>query len=274
LTLYAADGVTQLDQVTSSTRTINNAWRRMTLGLNLGSEGNTAGDVFFDDVAVNDTSGSDDTGYPDPEARVLHLPWSGDGSGDTRGSQGTDWETGPSASGAAFAQVDEAPADDATSYIALLATSTGIADAPSFLFAHTTATSLGIDSNDEIHHVRTWLRHAATTTGTREHYALMKSGATVSEASVTSVSSASWTTTLRTPQYVDPNTSAAWTLAAVDALQTGFRAGADVTPNPWITLGGAFLEYVDAAGGGGGGGGKLGLLTGRLRGLVGGRLVR
>lgn len=92
---------------TSSTQTITtDAGDTLVIGGNLGSEAQTTGDWFFDDVAVNNGSGSFQNTYPG-EGSIIHLR--PNAAGDS-----TQWTPD---TGVNFARVNEITPDTATSTV-------------------------------------------------------------------------------------------------------------------------------------------------------------
>lgn len=93
----------------SATRDISTGFQLILLGGNLNSESQTTGNWFFDDIAVNSSSGSFQTGYPGAGSTVhLHPNAAGDNAGFARGGSAvaaTPWES-----------VDEVTPNDGTDY--------------------------------------------------------------------------------------------------------------------------------------------------------------
>lgn len=217
----------------------------------------SSGEWYIDDVAVNDTSNSHQTSWPG-SGKILALLPNADGTTTNRGTQGTDWDTGPTTGQTALAQVDEAmPPDDDTSYLTLLATSAGTTDPPVMLFNVESATGKGVASGDTIKLVAVRLRHGSTTGSGRRHHHVLKSGGSYVDGAqiVTGTSTYEWDADdgnappewTRIVQYTDPATSAAWTLTALDAVEVGFRAGSDVNPVPRMSFVAAEIEYDPVA---------------------------
>lgn len=223
------------------------------VGANLNLESQTQGEWHFDDVALNDVSGTDQISWPGA-GNILVLFVSGNGSTTNRGVQGTDWDTAPTPGLSASGQVDEQPApDDGTSYIMLMSTSISLTDPPVMWFTVETGTSKGIGPSDTITLAAVRARHCSTS-GARQHYPILKSGATEVSGTVCAEDSATWRWDNSTNpywsnlvRYTDPATGAPWTLTALNAVQCGVRAGNDVTPNPWISMIALDVEYVPAA---------------------------
>jgi hypothetical protein len=84
---------------------------RVSFGGNLASEAQTTGDWYFDDIAINDSSGSIQTGYPGKGAIIRLTP---NGTGDSNM-----WNNTANASGSSnnYQLVDENPPNDATDMV-------------------------------------------------------------------------------------------------------------------------------------------------------------
>lgn len=83
------------------------------LGGNLLSEAQTTGAWFFDDVAINDNTGSYQNSYPG-EGKIVHLKPNANGTTNS-------WTIG-AGSGSNYEQVDEVTPDEATTYLRSLTT--------------------------------------------------------------------------------------------------------------------------------------------------------
>lgn len=268
-----------IETETQPAGTFDTAYGSLMLGGNLQSEATTTGEWYIDDVAVNDTTGSAQTGYPGAGAVVL-LPTDGDGLTTNRGVQGTDWETctnndascGAGTGGTAFEFVDDANTpDDVTTHLRVITQSTGCTDPPVLLFNTASLTSRGtsggvaVDSNDTITLVNVRIRHGSDAAGSRIYVPLMYSGTFCrDDGTVISVGSTAyqWDATQQPRHsklvaYVNPDGDAAWTLAAVDAVQVGLRGHNDVAPQIQITMVAAEVEYVAVANSATGGGRSL-----------------
>jgi hypothetical protein len=107
------------DFASSSSLTIANAVDVAAFGANLNAESQTTGDWFFDDIAINDSTGSFQNTYPG-SGKIVHLRPSA--AGDNAA-----WTRGGSDSGANWSQVSEVNPDDNTAYVKKV-TTTGIDD--------------------------------------------------------------------------------------------------------------------------------------------------
>lgn len=97
--------------VSTGTQAITSSDKALILGGNLGSETTTTGDWFFDDVAINDSTGSSQTSYPGGGSVIVLRP-NAAGDVNTFGTQ-----TGGTAGAANnYGRVNEVTPDDATTF--------------------------------------------------------------------------------------------------------------------------------------------------------------
>lgn len=157
--------------------------------------------LAFDDIAINDTTGAINNGRPG-DGRVVLLTPSGAGSSTQLNRAGTD-------SGANWSQVEELP-PSMTDYV----TSSTAANRDLYAMTDVVGTPLGINVVEELVLAR------KSNTGAASVGATIKSGATINEATAVALP-------FPTESYVtgrwetDPNTGAAWTLSAVNAIEAG-----------------------------------------------------
>jgi len=193
-------------------------------------------DIFFDDIAVNDDSGSNQTSFPGAGSIVHMQP---NASGDNNGcSAGDDTD------------VDEITPDDATT-ICVLDANSDILDVNV-----ESSSSAGIGSSDTITVVQVGVRQAGASTGVHGWNMRVKSasGGTTSSGSAQTANTASYYTqdsgvprTYSLTSYTDPTTSVAWTPTgtnSLDNMQVGITA-TDATPDINVTTLWALVEYVD-----------------------------
>lgn len=95
----------------ATNRNISTGIQSFRVGGNLQSEANTAGDWFFDDCAINDSTGTTQTSYPG-EGRIIHLKPNAAGDANTFATQ----TGGTAGSGNNFTRVNELVPDDATTF--------------------------------------------------------------------------------------------------------------------------------------------------------------
>lgn len=91
---------------TSSARTLSTGVSTMQCGGNILGESQTTGNWFFDDIAINDSTGSFQNSWPG-EGEIIHLR--PNAAGDNAG-----WTDG---TGSTFAEIDEVTPDDVTTYL-------------------------------------------------------------------------------------------------------------------------------------------------------------
>lgn len=165
-----------------------------------GSVGFAGAYVGIDDIAINDTSGSLNNGRPG-DGRVIYLVPTGAGSSTGLSRGGTD-------SGANWSQVEETP-PSMTDYVwsATVAARDlyAITDAPTGTLSIAVVELVAYAVNSDA--------------GAGSLGLTLKSGATTNEA--TSQALSSGVGYYRARYETDPNTSAAWTLSALQAIEAG-----------------------------------------------------
>lgn len=158
---------------------------------------------WYDDVAINDVSGSFNTGWIGDGTVVIIKP---SGAGDT-----TTLTRGGSDSGSNAGQVDEIPTNDATDYVF----SSTATDRDLYAMANTPS---GFNT---VNAIMLWMRTRLDAAGAGTIAATVKSGGTVNESSTHQAPSSSAYTWKREIYDKDPTDSAAWTTSKLDALQAG-----------------------------------------------------
>lgn len=204
--------------------------------ISLGVLTSTTADLYFDDVAVNDTTGSNSTSLPG-EGRITHIRPDGS-AGDTNPPTGS------------CADVDETTPDDATTFADLDTTGEAIECSMG------SSSGAGIDSYDTVKFVQVGVRireeaSAATGYGSRIKSA---SGGTTSENANVDAGSTTWLTNPNSTtgfrayllSYTDPTTGAAWTPTGTNSLDN-MQVGADTSTNNDIDISTlwALVEFVD-----------------------------
>ena len=195
--------------------------------------------LYWDDIAVNDTSGSYQNSWPG-SGRIIHMQPDG-GAGDNKG-----------ASSGNCASVDEVTPDDATT-IAVLDADADILDCTVESY-----TSAGLRYSDNINLVQVGVREAAAETGTESWQLRVKSASGGSVSSGTSQSHDD--TTYRTngdvnvsqrnytlTSYTDPTTGNRWQprgANSLDNMQIGIIA-TDAAPDINVSTLWALVEYTD-----------------------------
>lgn len=207
--------------------------------MRLGACTATTCDLYFDDVAINDGTGTVQNGLPGAGSIVHMQP---DGAGDNN-----------DASAGTFADVDEVTPDDATT-IATLDADNDILDV-----AMESSSNAGIGSGDTVTLVQVGIREAALTAAQESWVLRIKSasGGTTTESATITHNDTTYRTNGDTTffgyqltSYVDPTTTAAWTPTgtnSLDNMQIGVRA-VDATPDILVSTLWALVEFVPAEG--------------------------
>ena len=251
------DGVTGSESavIAASNRAHSVGYFSFNVGGNLRAEALThaGADWYIDDCAVNDGTGERYENFWPGDGRIVHLYPDSDGDMGNAGSQGTDWESAPTAGQAAYLQVDETPTpDDATSYLRSLTASTGIADAPILDFNVQAASTVPNNAVIKVVHVGARINDAGS--GASAHVYRLKSGSaeTPLESAGIAHSSTVWTThqvtapkTYRVTSYYNPSvTDQPWTPVMLNTMQIGWRNNNDVAPVAWCSSLWAAVEYT------------------------------
>lgn len=222
---------------------------RIELGVDAGNWLNTASaDLYFDDIAVNDTSGTVQTNWAGEGKLVVSRP---NAAGDSN-PDGCN-NTSPCGTPAnAYLEIDETTPDDATTFIDF---DTAInAD-----FNMQDSSTVGIDSYDTVTLIDVGYRAreevaAATSMTPRIKSA---SGGTTSTLTAVDLGNTTWrtnqsgATTLinRFVSYVDPTTSSAWTPTGTNSVDN-MQVGAGMTTGTAdfdVSALWAYVEYVDGS---------------------------
>jgi hypothetical protein len=236
------DGATEDSSTTAS---IASACNHVGIGGNLKAEAQTQGSWFFDDVALNDSTGAAQTSWPG-SGKIVFLKPTGTGTYDEPTATGaaTNWEC-----------VDEVPKDDATTYAAFTANSSGWTIAGSRLLMQMQgASDVSIGANDTVTLVGVGWFAAAATAATMSLIAGIRSGGSNADMSGSQTLNTTGYSHIDdgaricnvTPQYTDPTDSMAWTVAKIDAMEIGLRC-TDSSPNGLVSAVWAVVEYVPAA---------------------------
>lgn len=207
-----------------------------------GADGIAQGEWLFDDVAMNDTAGTAQTGLPGAGNIVYMQPDSaGDGNGCSAGDS---------------TSIDELTPDDATTICVLDADVGGdIIDVNA-----ESSSNAGIDSYDTITLILVGLRASGASAATYAYNARIKSaaGGTTSSGSALSRAVTTYQTNGGTANvvgaytlasYTDPTTAVAWTPTgtnSLDNMQIGANAS-DGNPNVHVSTIWALVEYLDGA---------------------------
>jgi hypothetical protein len=158
------------------------------------------GSGFIDDLYVNDTTGSQNTGFSGDIRISAYIP---NASGDVTGMTPT--------SGSNYTNVDERPPNDATDIVA--ATGTTLYD------LYNIPNTSGVAT---VQSVTLWLRAQKSDAGAKSIAHMIKSASTENQGADLALST-SWSY-YRKVYSNDPTDSNAWTPGKVDALQVGQKA--------------------------------------------------
>jgi len=204
-------------------------------------------DVYFDDIAVNDNSGSVQNGLPGAGS-IVHLKpnAAGDNSGFATAVGGT--------AGAAnnYTRVSETTPDDLTTYNNTTVTGTTTIDD----FNVDSSASAGIGSSDTVTLVQVGQRmgsNAATTASIVTRIKGQASGTTTESASLPVNVNGFRTHALASPYtykltaYTNPQTSTAWTPTTLDSMQIGYRGNVAQTTSRRISTIWALVEFVPSS---------------------------
>lgn len=194
------DGVQVITFSGDNTSTANANVQSVSVGYNSGSSQAIGTYVAFDDLAVNDTSGSLNNARPG-DGRVVLLVPTGAGSNTALTRGGTD-------SGANWSQVDELP-PSMTDYVFSATAATrdtyALSDLPSGVASVNVADVIAFVQNSDA--------------GAGSMGLTVKSGSTTNEGSAQVLGA---TAAYIHQQYeTDPATSAAWTVSALNSLEAG-----------------------------------------------------
>lgn len=214
----------------------------------VGAQTTTTCDLHFDDIAVNDDTGTHQNGLPGAGS-VVHLRPSA--SGDNNGFATQVGGTAGAANN--YTRVNEVTPDDATSYNETSATGTTTIDD----FNLPSASSAGINVADAVTLVAVGARVGSTaaTAASLVYRIKSQTSGTVAESSSVSVNVAGWVShRAATPfvyqltSYTDPQTGAAWTPTRLDTAQIGYRANVSQTTVRRVSALWLLVEFVPVAG--------------------------
>jgi hypothetical protein len=216
--------------------------------LRVGLITSTTADMFIDDVAANDDTGSFQTSYPG-EGHIVHLQ--PNAAGDNNG-----WATAVGGTAGAvnnFTRVSEITPDALTSYNATALSGTTTQDD----FNVTDTATAGIASGSTITLVGVGARVGSSATTAASIVTRLKSQAsgTTSESASISVAVNGFNTggviVAGNPQpwanivaYQNTQSAIAWTTSTVDTIQIGYRTDVSQTTTRRVTTMWALVEYV------------------------------
>lgn len=213
----ASARIDDVDFASASNLTITNSFAGIYVGVNLEGDAATTCDLYFDDIAVNDTAGSSQTSYPgNGKITHFHPSAAGDQTQMTATGAGTNWLC-----------VSEITPNDVSTYVtnsADLQIDTYNIDDPKLLVGRTPTITL----------VQLGMRFATNNGGSSLNFTprIMKaSGGTVSEGTVIATASAAYlTNNSAAPNnppltlYQDPD-GANWTVNTLNSAQIGIKMG-------------------------------------------------
>lgn len=244
-------------EVTANDRTIaDDDVAGFQIGGNLNAESQTQGEWDFDDVALNDESGTFNNATPG-EGAVVHLLITGNGDTTNRGTQGTDWETGTGAIGSGtgtggegYQMIDEADPNDDTDWIEFIVNSTGSTNRIHY-YAVGDPLAANIGLTDTISFVAWLTRVRGETSSTCTYVPSFRIGSgSTSAGNAQSNGATAWNYDTSSflqwsPYwaYVSPDL-VAWTTTVLDGLELGVRSP-DANPDCHITWMAAQIEYVE-----------------------------
>lgn len=206
--------------------------------MKIGTVASGTCDIFFDDIAINNSSGSDQNSWPG-EGKIIHLR--PNAAGDAAA-----WTRGGSDSGANWSQVDENPPNDVTDY-----NSSTTLDQEDFF----NCDACGL-TDETISLVAIGIRFASTSASSNPTFKAeckKTSGGTIAQGSDITPNTTVYRTnvpgggsTIPTlTRYQDPD-GAAWTPTTLDSMQIGYKLTADNTNTIRISAVWALVEYAPA----------------------------
>lgn len=236
------DGV---DFATSSTRNLSTGIAFLFVGLNLNAEAQTTGNLYTDDIAINDNSGSFQNSWPG-EGEVIHLKPNADTATEAwTVSSGVD----------SFAVVDEVTPNDVTDFISKNSIA-GTTD------LDLEATPAAMDSNDTINCVQVGVRFNTNSTAGTNPIVVVRAilSGTAEESANITFNTTTWNTNAVAAPRNYPLTlydlpggsTTAWTKSDLDSAQVGVRLTNASTGLAQVSTLWLLVDHKPAAGGGGG----------------------
>lgn len=227
---------------TSSTRSISTGIKWYIIGGNLLSESQTTGNWYFDDLAINDNTGSFQNSYPGA-GNIIYLRPSAAGDANSFATQ----TGGTAGSSNNYTRVNEVTPDDATTFNG--SNTTNQED----LF---NVDDSGIGSGDAINVVQVGLRfrnNTADASTTVKLEAEKTSGGTIAQSSGISPNTTTWSTNTATglnthknyplTLHQDPDNSN-WTQSTVDSMQIGYKITTGGTNRIDVSTLWAIVDYT------------------------------
>jgi hypothetical protein len=226
----------------SSTLTLVGTGQVFSVGANMNAEAQTTGNWYFDDIAINDSTGSFQTTYPG-DGKVIILRPNASGDANTFATQ-----TGGTAGAANnFTRVNEVTPDDATTFNG----SNTLNEEDMMNVADS-----GIGASDTVNVVEVWGRFRNNTADatTALRFQIKKtSGGTTSQSSSIIPNTTTWSTNATTDPrfpplrtYQDPDASN-WTQSTLDTMQVGYKVQVGGTNRIDVTNTFAYVDYTPNA---------------------------
>ncbi|HSX31229.1 MAG TPA: hypothetical protein VLE99_04895 [Candidatus Saccharimonadales bacterium] len=226
---------------TTSTGTQTNSLA-VSVGGNMDAEAQTTGEWWFDDIAVNDSTGSFQTSYPG-DGKIIHLKpnAAGDANGFATQVGGTAGSTNN------YTRVNEVPPDNTTSY-----NQSGTLNTQDMF----NVDDSGIGSADTVNVVMVGIRirnDVADAALTIKAQIEKTSGGTIAQGSAIIANQTSFgTNQTTTPHnytlvtYQDPD-SGNWARSTLDSMQIGYKITVAGTNNILVTNVWAIVDYTPSA---------------------------
>lgn len=224
--------------ITSGTLNTSLGMLRMDIG---GVWGNSAGEYYFDDVALNDDQGSYQNSWPGL-GKVLQLRPSATG-------ESAQWARGGTDSGANWSQCNNIPPNDHTSYISV--------STVNYLDMYN-VDSPGLAAGSTINVVEVggrFARSASVSPGIKFRLVKAASGTESLSAEITpdntqptyksNALASPWTSPIIT--YLDPDGSA-WTPTTIDSMQIGVKEITDTNRTVYVSDIWAIVDYSESTG--------------------------
>ncbi|MGW6009710.1 hypothetical protein [Streptomyces sp. NPDC055210] len=217
-----------------------NGWSRV----RIGAQTAVTGEFHIDDVAVNDTSGSAQTGLPGP-GNVVHLKPNAAGDNNLFGTA----VGGTAGAANNFTRVNETTPNDATSYNETAATGTTTIDDVNL----DSSATAGIGTGERVTLVQVGARIGsnAATAASLVYRIKSQAAGTVLESASVSVALNGWASQKSAAPYVyqltsytDPQAGGAWTQALLDTAQIGYRTNVSQATTRRVSALWALVETV------------------------------
>jgi hypothetical protein len=201
-------------------------------------------DIYFDDCAVNNTSGSVQNGLPGPGKVIYLRP---DSAGDANA-----WATavgGTAGQANNFGRVNETTPDSTTTYNAT--TATGTTDTDDFNCGSPGQAGIGPQDKITCVQVGSQIGSSATTTASIVTRVKSQAGGTTTESASTPVNINGMSTyQVAAPKlpgitsYTDPQAGGAWTAGLLDTMQIGYRSNVSQSSTRRVSALWAIVDYI------------------------------